>query len=178
MGRRKIEIKLVKDSSCRQVTFSKRRTGLFKKANEIATLCGAEVAIIMFSPGGKPYSFGQPDVNSIAEKFLNKKSKIDDLGEGNNSEIEGVAKVDKLHKQFTKLKKNVKDEKKCEKILEKEIKEGKDLLFDGKASIDELSFDELLKMKGSLEKLGEKVKEHVAELEMSSILLLLSKKPI
>ncbi|KAB1221360.1 Agamous-like MADS-box protein AGL61 [Morella rubra] len=70
MGRRKIEMKMVKDNNCRQVTFSKRRTGLFKKANELATLCGADVAIVVFSPGGKPFSFGHPSVGSVSDRFL------------------------------------------------------------------------------------------------------------
>ncbi|CAI0415295.1 unnamed protein product [Linum tenue] len=35
-------MKMVTDRSCRQVTFSKRRTGLFKKANELATLCAVD----------------------------------------------------------------------------------------------------------------------------------------
>ncbi|KAK7359431.1 hypothetical protein VNO77_01391 [Canavalia gladiata] len=70
MGRRKIEITLVKDPNSRQVTFSKRRTGLFKKANEISILCGAEVAIVVFSPGNKPYSFGHPGVDAVAAQYL------------------------------------------------------------------------------------------------------------
>ncbi|CAI0451924.1 unnamed protein product [Linum tenue] len=72
MGRRKIEMKMVTDRSCRQVTFSKRRTGLFKKANELATLCAVQIAIIVFSPGGKPFSFGNPGVEPVVGRFLNR----------------------------------------------------------------------------------------------------------
>ncbi|KAK9081861.1 hypothetical protein Syun_031795 [Stephania yunnanensis] len=38
MGRRKIEIKAIEDKNKRQVTFSKRRKGLFKKAEQICLL--------------------------------------------------------------------------------------------------------------------------------------------
>ncbi|KAG8058177.1 hypothetical protein GUJ93_ZPchr0002g25169 [Zizania palustris] len=34
----------------RQVCFSKRREGVFKKANELSVLCGAHVAVVFFSP--------------------------------------------------------------------------------------------------------------------------------
>ncbi|KAI4367540.1 hypothetical protein MLD38_023269 [Melastoma candidum] len=54
-----------------QVTFSKRRAGLFKKASELATLCGVEIAVIVFSPGQKPFSFGNPSLNAVINRFLN-----------------------------------------------------------------------------------------------------------
>lgn len=57
MGRGKIEIKRIENSNSRQVTFSKRRTGLLKKAQELAILCDAEVAVIIFSNTGKLFEF-------------------------------------------------------------------------------------------------------------------------
>ncbi|CBI27468.3 unnamed protein product, partial [Vitis vinifera] len=69
-GRQRVEMtKMAKESNL-QVTFSKRRSGLFKKASELSTLCGAETAIIVFSPGKKVYSFGHPSVESIVDRFL------------------------------------------------------------------------------------------------------------
>ncbi|XP_043710084.1 agamous-like MADS-box protein AGL62 [Telopea speciosissima] len=70
LGRQKIEIKRINCEASRQVTFSKRRAGLFKKASELCTLCGAETAILVFSPAGKVFSFGHPGVGSIIERFL------------------------------------------------------------------------------------------------------------
>ncbi|CAA6657720.1 unnamed protein product [Spirodela intermedia] len=52
------------------VSFSKRRSGLFKKAAELAILCGAEIAAVVFSPAGKPFSFGHPSVEAIADRLL------------------------------------------------------------------------------------------------------------
>lgn len=57
MGRGKIEIKKIENASSRQVTFSKRRAGLLKKAHELAVLCDAEVAVIIFSNTGKLFEF-------------------------------------------------------------------------------------------------------------------------
>lgn len=48
------------------------RTGIYKKASELATLCGAEIGIVVFSPTGKPFSFGQPSVEAVMQRYLNK----------------------------------------------------------------------------------------------------------
>uniref|UniRef100_A0A7C8ZVJ8 MADS-box domain-containing protein n=1 Tax=Opuntia streptacantha TaxID=393608 RepID=A0A7C8ZVJ8_OPUST len=57
MGRRKIEMKRIEDKSSRQVTFSKRRSGLVKKAKELSILCDVEVALVVFSSRGRLYEF-------------------------------------------------------------------------------------------------------------------------
>lgn len=57
MGRRKLEIKRIEDKSSRQVTFSKRRNGLIKKARELSILCDVEVALLVFSSHGRLYEF-------------------------------------------------------------------------------------------------------------------------
>ena len=50
MGRGKIEIKRIENSSNRQVTYSKRRNGIIKKAKEITVLCDAKVSLIIINP--------------------------------------------------------------------------------------------------------------------------------
>ncbi|KAK1257854.1 Agamous-like MADS-box protein AGL62 [Acorus gramineus] len=65
MGRKKIEMKKIEKEDALQVCFSKRKKGLFKKASELSLLCGAEIAIIVFSPSGKAYIFAQPSLDSI-----------------------------------------------------------------------------------------------------------------
>ncbi|KAL0422498.1 UNVERIFIED_CONTAM: Agamous-like MADS-box protein [Sesamum latifolium] len=70
-GRQKVDMVKIENETNLQVTFSKRRSGLFKKASELSTLCGAESAIVVFSPGEKAHSFGNPDVETIANRFLN-----------------------------------------------------------------------------------------------------------
>ncbi|KAM0920559.1 hypothetical protein ACQ4PT_007396 [Festuca glaucescens] len=68
-GRQKIEIRPIEDEDALQVCFSKRRVGLFKKASELTILCGAEAAAVVFSPAGKAFSFGNPSVEAIFERF-------------------------------------------------------------------------------------------------------------
>ncbi|KAH8512915.1 hypothetical protein H0E87_006280, partial [Populus deltoides] len=57
MGRKKVELKRIENKSSRQVTFSKRRNGLFKKARELSVLCDVQAAILVFSSCGKLYEF-------------------------------------------------------------------------------------------------------------------------
>jgi len=57
MAREKIKIKKIDNVTARQVTFSKRRRGLFKKAEELSVLCDAEVAVIIFSATGKLFEY-------------------------------------------------------------------------------------------------------------------------
>jgi phage-related protein len=83
-GRKKIEIRPIEREEARQVCFSKRRTGLFKKVSELSTLCGAEVAAVVFSPGGKIFSIGHPSVDSVLDRFRTSYS----------SEAQTVAAVD------------------------------------------------------------------------------------
>jgi pheromone receptor transcription factor len=70
MGRRKIEIKKIENKDSMYSTFTKRRNGLFTKARKLAALSGANVAAIVFSPNNKLYTYGQPSVNSVVDRFL------------------------------------------------------------------------------------------------------------
>ena len=57
MGRGRVQLRRIENKISRQVTFSKRRTGLLKKAHEISVLCDAEVALIVFSNKGKLFEY-------------------------------------------------------------------------------------------------------------------------
>ncbi|KAJ4790711.1 MADS box transcription factor [Rhynchospora pubera] len=67
MGRGRVQLKRIENKINRQVTFSKRRNGLFKKANEIAVLCDADVALIIFSTKGKLFEYA---TDNSMEKIL------------------------------------------------------------------------------------------------------------
>nr|BCO16354.1 AP3-like protein [Aucuba japonica var. borealis] len=68
MARGKIQIKRIENSTNRQVTYSKRRNGLFKKANELTVLCDAKVSIIMFSTTHKLHEYTSP--NTTTKEFF------------------------------------------------------------------------------------------------------------
>ncbi|KAI3770063.1 hypothetical protein L6452_01184 [Arctium lappa] len=69
MGRGKIEIKRIDNMSSRQVTFSKRKTGLMKKAKELAILCDAEVALLIFSSTGKLHEYASSSMDAVVERY-------------------------------------------------------------------------------------------------------------
>ncbi|XP_071693660.1 agamous-like MADS-box protein TM6 [Rutidosis leptorrhynchoides] len=64
MGRGKIEIKKIENNTNRQVTYSKRRNGIFKKAHELSVLCDAKVSLIMFSNTGKFHEYISPSTTT------------------------------------------------------------------------------------------------------------------
>lgn len=64
MGRGRIEIKKIENPTNRQVTYSKRRHGIMKKAKELTVLCDAEVSVIMFSSTGKFAEYCSPSTNT------------------------------------------------------------------------------------------------------------------
>ncbi|KAJ0111332.1 hypothetical protein Patl1_00324 [Pistacia atlantica] len=69
MGRGRVELKRIENKINRQVTFSKRRNGLLKKAYELSVLCDAEVALIIFSSRGKLYEFGSAGISKTLERY-------------------------------------------------------------------------------------------------------------
>ncbi|XP_077232271.1 floral homeotic protein AGAMOUS-like [Tasmannia lanceolata] len=78
MGRGKIEIKRIENTTNRQVTFCKRRNGLLKKAYELSILCDAEVALIVFSTRGRLYEYSNNNIKSTIERY--KKASADSSG--------------------------------------------------------------------------------------------------
>ncbi|XP_062157932.1 agamous-like MADS-box protein AGL104 [Alnus glutinosa] len=72
MGRVKLQIKRIENTTNRQVTFSKRRNGLIKKAYELSVLCDVDVALIMFSPSGRVSHFsGNKSIEEILARYVN-----------------------------------------------------------------------------------------------------------
>uniref|UniRef100_A0A3Q7ERK5 Agamous-like MADS-box protein AGL8 homolog n=1 Tax=Solanum lycopersicum TaxID=4081 RepID=A0A3Q7ERK5_SOLLC len=69
MGRGKIVIQRIDNTTSRQVTFSKRRNGLLKKAKELAILCDAQVGLIIFSSTGKLYEFANNSMKSTIDRY-------------------------------------------------------------------------------------------------------------
>ncbi|XP_071935692.1 MADS-box protein AGL24-like isoform X1 [Coffea arabica] len=68
MVRQRIQIKRIDNLTARQVTFSKRRRGLFKKAQELSTLCDAEIALIVFSATGKLFEYCSSSMMQVIER--------------------------------------------------------------------------------------------------------------
>nr|AAD10625.1 MADS-box protein 1 [Lolium temulentum] len=112
MGRGKVQLKRIENKINRQVTFSKRRSGLLKKAHEISVLCDAEVGLIIFSTKGKLYEFATDScMDKILERY-ERYSYAEKVLISTESEIQG----NWCH-EYRKLKAKVETIQRCQKHL-------------------------------------------------------------
>ncbi|KAI4371212.1 hypothetical protein MLD38_019475 [Melastoma candidum] len=71
MGRGKIEIRRIDNKTTRQVTFAKRRSGLFKKTRELSVLCDAQIGVIIFSSTGKLFEYSEgARIDTLVRRYL------------------------------------------------------------------------------------------------------------
>ncbi|XP_057792194.1 agamous-like MADS-box protein MADS3 [Salvia miltiorrhiza] len=96
MGRGRVELKRIENKINRQVTFSKRRNGLLKKAYELSVLCDAEVALIIFSSRGKLYEFASTSTTETLERYHRCAL--------NHQENSGERETQSWYQEFSKLK--------------------------------------------------------------------------
>ncbi|KAH6761828.1 mitogen-activated protein kinase kinase 3 [Perilla frutescens var. hirtella] len=134
----------------RQVTFSKRKSGLMKKANEISVLCDAEVAVMVFSTKGKlfHYSTHHSSMERIIAKY-----------EGHNADNNLAA--DSAHKENSyvdhpKLQARV-------EFLQKSIRN-----YDGE-DLDPLSLRELQSLQHQLDTSLKRIRMRKNQLMLESI---------
>uniref|UniRef100_A0AAU7LJE0 MADS10 n=1 Tax=Hippophae rhamnoides TaxID=193516 RepID=A0AAU7LJE0_9ROSA len=107
LGRGKIEIKRIENTTNRQVTFCKRRNGLLKKAYELSVLCDAEVALIVFSSRGRLYEYANNSVKATIERY--KKASTDSSNIGSVAEANAQfyqKEADRLRQQISNLQKS------------------------------------------------------------------------
>ncbi|CAD6249622.1 unnamed protein product [Miscanthus lutarioriparius] len=81
MRRGKIVIRRIDNLTSRQVSFSKRRNGLLKKAKELSILCDAEVGLIIFSSTGRLYEFSSTNMKAVIDRYG--KAKEEQIGTNN-----------------------------------------------------------------------------------------------
>ncbi|KAJ3689659.1 hypothetical protein LUZ61_018823 [Rhynchospora tenuis] len=104
MVRGKTELKRIENTTSRQVTFSKRRAGLLKKAYELAILCDAEVAVIVFSQKGKLAEYSSK--NNILETIERYRSYTKANGNSNPAK-QDLKSMQNLKEETTTLGKRI-----------------------------------------------------------------------
>ncbi|OVA18873.1 Transcription factor [Macleaya cordata] len=161
MGRQKIEIKRIEKQNARQVAFSKRRVGLFKKASELCTLCAAETAVIVFSPAGKSYSFGHPSIDTVVDRYLSGGNYASQNVNGIHPHVR--AHVGELNRQYTKALNELEAEKKRGMELKKVRRDSRNQHWWEKP-IEELGLQELEQLKAAMDKLKVNVADRADEL--------------
>ncbi|XP_068319652.1 agamous-like MADS-box protein AGL62 [Pyrus communis] len=171
-GRQKIAIAKIPKRNNLQVTFSKRRSGLFKKASELCTLCGVEIAIIVFSPANKPFSFGHPEVDSIVDRFA-ARNPYPNFQAGSTGSTQQLveahrnASVHELNMRLTQVVNQLEAEKNCGEALDKISKASEKQCW-WERLVDELGFHELQILKASMEDLKKNVTKQANWILMES----------
>nr|XP_043606248.1 floral homeotic protein DEFICIENS-like [Erigeron canadensis] len=107
MARGKIQIKKIENSTNRQVTYSKRRNGLFKKASELTVLCDAKVAIIMVSCTDKLHEYISPSITM--KQFFDQYQK--------------VSGIDLWNSHYQKMQEELRQQKEVNRNLRKQIRQ-------------------------------------------------------
>ncbi|XVF36597.1 hypothetical protein REPUB_Repub19eG0070800 [Reevesia pubescens] len=178
MAREKIKIKKIDNVTARQVTFSKRRRGLFKKAEELSVLCDAEVALIIFSATGKLFEFASSSMKDILGRYnlhSNNLNKLDQpslelqLENSNNTRLSKEI-ADKTH-QLRQMRGedlqglNIDDLQQLEKMLES-----------GLTRVLEIKGERIMTEISSLEKKGALLLEENKQLKQKIQMLQFRKK--
>lgn len=53
-----------------QVTFTKRKTGLMKKAMELSILCDCEIGLVIFNSTNKLFEYCSSDMDSLVPRYF------------------------------------------------------------------------------------------------------------
>ncbi|PPD79762.1 hypothetical protein GOBAR_DD23310 [Gossypium barbadense] len=122
-GRQKIEIKMIENKDDRLITFSKRRLGIYKKI-------------------GKPFTFGHPSIESIANRFLNGNIPVID---NTHALIEAhrIVRINKLIQLYNEVQSQMDASNKTQKVLAQQITSGTDSNRWWETTFDQLNPREL-----------------------------------
>ncbi|KAA8520934.1 hypothetical protein F0562_011607 [Nyssa sinensis] len=157
MGRQRMELKKIENKARRQTTFTKRRNGLFKKANDICNMCDAEVGVITISEAGNAFTFGRPTADSIVDRYLAKTSSSNASSSNANARLHvGDHRVKELEDKYTEALARLETQKKRGEIMDKvkEAARGKQLW---EVPTEDLGLHELEQYKATLEEMKEKL---------------------
>ncbi|THU54133.1 hypothetical protein C4D60_Mb10t21800 [Musa balbisiana] len=127
MVRGKTEVRRIENAASRQVTFSKRRNGLLKKAYELSVLCDAEVALIVFSSRGKLWEFSSSSRKLLGETLGTcSAAELHELGNQLEESLRQIRKRKQciLAEQIAELREKEKSLLKENKLLHEKFKGG------------------------------------------------------
>ncbi|KAK7381209.1 hypothetical protein VNO78_33740 [Psophocarpus tetragonolobus] len=110
MGRGRVQLKQIENKISRQVTFSKRRTGLRKKAHEISVLCDAQVALIVFNAKGKLFEYSsESSMENVLERYERHTHIGQLVGDGDDSQGNWSLQCFKLTGKVEVLERNLRN---------------------------------------------------------------------
>ncbi|KAL4285261.1 hypothetical protein GQ457_16G006520 [Hibiscus cannabinus] len=139
----------------------RRKIEMKKIASELCTLCGVDVAIIVFSPAGKVFSFGHPHVESIVDQFLTRNPSVRNFDARYNViETHRDANIRELNAYLAQLVGMLEVEKRNGEALD-EVREAGRRQWWWQAPIDELGSSELQQLRNALLELKRNVEKQV-----------------
>lgn len=159
MVRSKIKYELIADARTRRETFKKRKSGLFKKLNELKTLCDVEACGIVINEDGTQTEVwpSMPATSQVVRRFLN----LPSSSQTNNM----VGQSGFLRQNLSRISKNLDKETRKVQCLEKELLLAEYLT---KEQVDGMSSKELNEMLRLLERKIELVDRKIADVGPSS----------
>ncbi|KAL5075065.1 hypothetical protein RYX36_014049 [Vicia faba] len=108
-------MKKISNESNLQVTFSRRRSRLFKKTSELSTLCDAQISLVVFSPSEKLFSFGHPNIDTVIDRYL---SRVPPQNNDTWNSLRLVVKLTRKSQGRQKIEmKNMSNESNLEKVF-------------------------------------------------------------
>ncbi|XP_057452900.1 MADS-box transcription factor 47-like [Lotus japonicus] len=141
--------KVEEEENHRNVTFSKRKAGLFNKLTELSILCQAETALIIASPNDKLYACGYPSADAVIRRFLTRGPPAAAGGNMNDEE-----RLETLRAMYDAVQEQLKEEKKkLHEIMEEQKRNPGVFPSWWETPMDEMDLDGLEIFKKSLENL-------------------------
>ncbi|CAL9022730.1 unnamed protein product [Prunus brigantina] len=162
-GRQKLQMVKMENETNLQVTFSKRRAGLFKKASELSTLCGTELGLIVFSPGKKAFCFGHPSIEEVLDKYEGRTSH-QPLNHDMQQIVEACshATTNELNDELTQVMERIERERKRGEELTQLLKASQAECGLG-GPVEELDLDRMEILRASLMQLRSKVADQAKQ---------------
>jgi hypothetical protein len=160
-----MSLRLEKNS--RQITFSKRRSGLFKKCSEFSILCGAHVAVVVFSEAGNVFALGSPSVDAVLRRYVPLPAgapvpATDDAGVDDGDDLNALEEMCRAREETEKqLEAEV---ARMDLIGDKVIQAQGERRFWWEADVEQLGKAELPEFARALERLRDNMRRHVDKL--------------
>ncbi|XP_047314189.1 agamous-like MADS-box protein AGL62 [Impatiens glandulifera] len=149
-----------------QVTFSKRRTGVFKKCSELTTLCGVQMLTIVFSPGKKVFTFGHPSVDKIINRIMGTNDASSSMGLSRETqqlvESQQLSNVQDLNNQIMQVQEQLEVAKQRGKVIAEALQAGREQRW-WERPMENMTYPQLEMVRGSLENMKALVDQKISE---------------